>query len=109
VVAARLPAPARAPLDQLVQVYYRRLTADFEDLERHLAPLTGTLSRRVFADQAPPDWRGRTGRLRDALDQVDAALDAVADETLLTPDQVERTAHDVLRPALATVALVTAG
>lgn len=107
--AARLPAPARAQLDRLVQVYYRRLTASFEDLERHLAPLTGTLSRRVFATAAPSDWRGRAARLRDALDRVDAAIAAVAADALETPDQVERTAHDVLRPALAAVASVTAG
>lgn len=106
-VTDRLPARTRARLDDLAQAYYVRLVTSFERLEQHLAPLTGTLGRPMLPGRVPGGWRNQARGLVDAIDEVDAAFDTLADPTLTTGDALEDRARDVLRPALAAVATAT--
>lgn len=104
---ASLPAAARDSLDDLAQAYYGRFVSRFEALEMHLAPLTGTLSRRLFEAHAPERWRELPGRLRPALDGLEPALDGVRDPLLASPEQVDERGRTMLRDALTALASAT--
>lgn len=101
---ARLSPAARRQLRRLTDAYYARVTSSYERLETHLAPLTGTVSRRILPDDAPAEWRVLPAALDPALRQLSAEIDTIATGPFDRADAVEAAAHDRLRAALAAVA-----
>lgn len=101
---ARLSPAARRQLRRLTDAYYARVTNSYERLETHLAPLTGTVSRRLLPDDAPAEWRVLPAALDPALRQLSAEIDTIAAGPFDRADAVEAAAHDRLRAALAAVA-----
>lgn len=101
---ARLSPAARRQLRRLTEAYYARVTSSYERLETHLAPLTGTVSRRLLPDDAPAEWRVIPAALDPALRELSAEIDTIATGPFDRADAVDAAARDRLRAALAAVA-----
>jgi hypothetical protein len=74
----RLSARARDDVHWLAAAYYSRATASYERLEAHLAPLTGTVSRRVLPAAPPSHWRTTSVAIAPALRELSAELAGLA-------------------------------
>jgi hypothetical protein len=103
-VVARLPPASRQALQRLAGAYFRRVTDSYERLEAHLAPLTGTVSRRVLPADAPATWRATPSALDADLQRLSADLATLATAPYASAEEVDTAARDRLRPALAAVA-----
>jgi hypothetical protein len=101
---SRLSPESRQQLQRLASSYFARVTGNYEQLEAHLAPLIGSVSRRILPAQAPATWRDTPAVLDADLHQLSRDLDAIVTSPFDTVDQFEAAARDRLRPALAAVA-----
>lgn len=111
---SRLSARSRDDVRWLNAAYYARITASYERLEAHLAPLTGSVSRRVLtaAPPSPSHWRSSSAAIAPALRALSAELAGLASPISpsssapsdgTTADDVERTAGASLRKKLVAV------
>jgi hypothetical protein len=102
--ADRLSTAARDDFRQVTAAYYARVVVSYERLEAHLAPLTGSVSRRMLAAAPPADWRVMPVRMIPATRNLSTELAAL---TALAPssaaDDFERLAGARVRAALVAV------
>jgi hypothetical protein len=117
----RLSSRGRDDVRWLTSVYYARVTTSYERLEAHLAPLTGSVSRRVLSPTPPSQWRATSAAIAPALRALAAELTslgsssatssgatpsaassdaALSNSALATADGFERTASASLRERL---------
>jgi anti-sigma factor RsiW len=117
----RLSSRGRDDVRWLTSVYYTRVTTSYERLEAHLAPLTGSVSRRVLSPTPPSQWRATSAAIAPALRALAAELTslgsssatssgatpsaassdaALSNSALATADGFERTASASLRERL---------
>ena len=77
---SRLSARARDDVRWLTAAYYARVTASYERLEAHLAPLTGSVSRRVLTatPPSPSHWRTTSAAIAPAMRELSAELAGLA-------------------------------
>jgi hypothetical protein len=100
---ARLSTHARNDARWLTAAYYARVAASYERLENHLAPLTGSVSRRVLAATPPSHWRTMVTAITPATRALSQELDVLASMDGANADDFERTAGEHLRARLVAV------
>lgn len=99
------PARARDDVRWLTAAYYGRVTASYERLEAHLAPLTGSVSRRILSAAAPSPsrWRTTSAAIAPAMRALSLELAAITSADAATADDFERAAGPSLRTRLVAV------
>jgi hypothetical protein len=110
-VDARLSTRARGDVRWLIAAYYARVVASYERLEAHLAPLTGSVSRRILSTTPPSHWRTAASSIAPAIRALSAELGVLSSSPSSTAtssssaaaDAFERTAGGQLRERLAAV------
>lgn len=102
---ARLSTANQTMLQSLVDGHYHELTDAFETLERHLAPLVGTVTRPTLPRSVPRSWHNIADVLPPDLSRLTDAVNGLLSETrTLSPPAFEDAARTAVRPALATLA-----
>lgn len=81
---ARLSSRGRDDVRWLTAAYYARVTASYERLEAHLAPLTGSVSRRVLPATPPSHWRTTSAAIAPAIRELTAELAGFSSSTSST-------------------------
>jgi hypothetical protein len=104
-----LHVAARRKLTELANAEYRDLVDAYDALEAHIAPLIGTISRPVFPEVLPADWRHRGPAAIEASAQVKSAFDMLCAGQNPDPEPFVAAGRQSLRPALEQLAAAVAG
>jgi hypothetical protein len=108
-VVSQLTEQSRDELLALAEAKYRELTHSLEVLERHLAPLCGTVARPRMPARLPDRWQDRAAGLNQPLATFIEALDQISALDAATREEFENAAREAIRPALERLAFAVAG